>query len=113
MSGSPVADEAGKLLAALQQWLGTNAKVAAMATGSAECCVCPLCQLIGFARTARPEMFEHVAGVASDGVAALKALFEASFEKPGESDGESDLGSGTDESRGQPFSGVERIDVED
>jgi hypothetical protein len=103
MSASPVGDEAGKLLAALQQWLGGYAKSVPIATGSPECCVCPLCQLISLARAARPEVFEHLSGAATEAFAAFRAFLdvpEAGTSQPGPH------GSGND-------GGVERIDVED
>lgn len=91
MSASPVAEEAGKLAEALVEWvrerggaIGGQAgghpggqaggHVGGHIGGSAECKVCPVCQLIALARSASPEIFEHLAAAATSLLAAAGAL---------------------------------------
>lgn len=91
MSASPVAEEAGKLAEALVEWvrerggaIGGQAgghpggqaggHVGGHIGGSAECTLCPVCQLIALARSASPEIFEHLAAAATSLLAAAGAL---------------------------------------
>lgn len=88
------AEEAARLVDALGQWLAARAARgtgpidldtvdAHIATGSAECRLCPLCQLIALARAASPELSRHLdaavesllalARVALDGVDRQRA----------------------------------------
>lgn len=70
------AEEAVKLFTAMEDWarrragnvLGDNH----VATGSAECQLCPVCQGIGALRHIRPEAVEHLLDAAASLVAALK-----------------------------------------
>lgn len=76
-------EEAERLIASV---LG-SASVAAeglsgFATGSAECCVCPVCRAIAAAREPNPQVAERLASGASDlaaGVANLLRAFSGSF----------------------------------
>jgi len=57
--------EAARLLDALGQWLGARTAESTgwsehIATGSAECRVCPLCRLIALARDTSPELAGHL-----------------------------------------------------
>lgn len=57
--------EAARLLDALGQWLGARTAESAgwsehIATGSAECRLCPLCRLIALARDTSPELAGHL-----------------------------------------------------
>lgn len=83
MSASPVAEEAGKLAEALVEWvrerggaIGGQAggHVGGHVGGSAECTLCPVCQLIVLARSASPEIFEHLAAAATSLLAAAGSL---------------------------------------
>ncbi len=83
MSASPVAEEAGKLVEALVEWvrerggaIGGQAggHLGGHVGGSAECTLCPVCQLIALARSASPEIFEHLAAAATSLLAAAGAL---------------------------------------
>ncbi len=71
------AEEAAKLFAAMEDW--TRRKAGHLldddhvATGSAECQVCPVCQGIGALRHVRPETVEHLLDATASFVAALKA----------------------------------------
>lgn len=80
MSGREVgsaAEEAAKLFAAVEQWArhrsGGLFGDEHLATGSAECQVCPVCQAIGAVRHVRPEAVEHLLDAAASFVAALRA----------------------------------------
>jgi hypothetical protein len=74
---SPVAEEAAKLLAALQAWAGTAGAGLPLAGDAPECRVCPVCQLLRAVRGVRPEVVEHLAGASTELVAALRAVLEA------------------------------------
>ena len=77
MSGSPVSEEAARLVEAVQEWLAGATSGLSMATGGPECKLCPFCQLLRMLRTTRPEVFEHLAGAGVELVAALRATVEA------------------------------------
>lgn len=70
------AEEATRLFAALEQWARGRAGELLddehLATGSAPCQVCPLCQLVGAVRRVRPETVEHLLDAAASLVAALR-----------------------------------------
>ncbi len=58
----PLSDELAKFLGAAQELLHRSVidpSTAGLATGSAECCWCPLCQLISTIRGDRPELVER------------------------------------------------------
>ena len=77
-SGTPpvgsAAEEAARLFAAAEDWLRarTGGHLDGIATGSAECTVCPVCQGITAVRQVRPETIEHLLDSAASLVAALK-----------------------------------------
>ena len=73
-----VAEEAARLFEALQDWVRrtTDDPSPRIATGSAECTVCPVCQGLALLRSARPETFAHLAEAMSALVAAGRDLFE-------------------------------------
>lgn len=90
----PLGEEAAKLVDAVQEWLrgagagvGTGAadKAASaasyvsshIANGSAECQLCPVCQLLAALRGSRPEVFEHLQSAAGSVLLALRAAIEA------------------------------------
>lgn len=70
------AEEAVKLFAAMEDWARKKAGHVLdddhVATGSAECQLCPVCQGIGALRHVRPEAIEHLLDAAASLVAALK-----------------------------------------
>ena len=70
------AEEAVKLFAAVEDWARRKASHVLdeehVATGSAECQLCPVCQGIGVLRHVRPEAIEHLLDAAASFVAALK-----------------------------------------
>lgn len=67
------AEEAGKLFAAVQDWARTRFDHEHLATGSAECQICPVCQAVAALRQVRPETVEHLLDAAASCVAALKS----------------------------------------
>jgi hypothetical protein len=69
------AEEAAKLLAAVQDWARTRFDHEHLATGAVECQVCPVCQGIAALRQVRPETVEHLLDAAASVVAAVKASF--------------------------------------
>jgi hypothetical protein len=75
-----VGEEAAKLLTAAQEWfhrtLGDPA-TARIATGSAECAWCPLCQLISVLRGDRPEIGERLADTQAAVAGLLRSLADA------------------------------------
>ena len=70
------AEEAVKLFAAVEDWARRKAGHVLdeehVATGSAECQLCPVCQGIGVLRHVRPEAVEHMLDAAASFVAAVK-----------------------------------------
>ena len=70
------AEEAVRLFAAVEDWARKKAghvlDDAHVATGSAECQMCPVCQGIGVLRHVRPEAVEHLLDAAASFVAALR-----------------------------------------
>lgn len=83
MSGptGSAAEEAARLFAALEQWARERAGALRegaplgpehLATGSASCQVCPLCQAVTALRAVRPETVEHLLDAAASLVAALR-----------------------------------------
>lgn len=72
----PLAEEAAKLVEALSEWARTTVGEAPIATGSAECKLCPVCQLLAVMRRAQPETFAHLADASSSFVAALRTVID-------------------------------------
>jgi hypothetical protein len=74
-----ISEEASKLFEAVGAWArGAGETVDEhLATGSAECTICPLCQLISAVRGTRPDVVEHLADAAGSLVAALRAMVDA------------------------------------
>jgi hypothetical protein len=67
-----------------------------LATDSAECKVCPVCQLLSLVRQTRPETFAHLTDATSSLLAAVRTVIETA-----------------DAARRQDRSGVERIRLDD
>lgn len=82
------AEEAARLVDALGQWLAARSAArpggpvdlddlnAHLATGSAECTLCPLCRLIALARQTSPELAQRV----DEAMEALVALARAALD---------------------------------
>lgn len=78
------AEEAHRLFEAVQDWAhrassGAGEQVGgrSFATGSADCQLCPLCQLIGALRGTRPEVVAHLTDAAGSLLAAVRAAIDA------------------------------------
>jgi len=92
-----VGEEAEKLAAAVQDWLGewrsggggfggfggfgatarggdVWAEATATPSDGAECRICPICQGLRVLRSTRPEVFEHLSDAAASVAAALREL---------------------------------------
>ena len=72
----PAAEEAAKLFVAVEDWVRTRGAGLLsgehLATGAAECTVCPLCQGVAALRQVAPETVEHLLDAAASLVAALR-----------------------------------------
>ncbi|MGB8652727.1 MAG: hypothetical protein WCD35_18920 [Mycobacteriales bacterium] len=77
------AEEAAKLLAAVQEWTRTRFDSAHFATGGSECQVCPVCQAVAALRQVKPETVEHLLDAAASLVAALKSTVGTHPQPPG------------------------------
>ena len=73
----PLAEEAARLVEALRDWARGAAGDIPLATGSAECQLCPVCQLIGVLRHTRPETFAHLTDATAALVAAARSVVDA------------------------------------
>jgi hypothetical protein len=91
----PLGEEAARLAEALAGWARGAGGELPIATGAAECALCPICQLLSVVRNARPETFAHLVEATSALAAALRSVVEAPD---------------ADQAR---HSGVERIDLDD
>lgn len=77
------AHEAARLVEALGEWLAghappggptwTHTGEESIATGSAECKLCPVCRLIAIARTTSPEVVAHLDDAMRSLLAAVKS----------------------------------------
>jgi hypothetical protein len=67
------AEEAVKLLAAVQDWAKSRFDTEHLATGASECQVCPVCQGIALLRQVNPATAEHLLDAAASMVAAMKS----------------------------------------
>jgi len=105
----PLGEEATRLLGAAQDWLHRvvlDPGTAKVATGSPECCWCPLCQLIAAARGSRPELTERLSealGALTELQAALAGLLRGVTEPAAAGEPEAE----------RPARTVHRIDLAD
>ena len=90
----PLGEEAARLVEALTEWARGHGEEVPIATGGAECRLCPVCQLLTLMRHARPETFAHL----MDATAALAAAARTVVES---------------HQHGASGGGVERIDLDD
>lgn len=77
------AEEAVKLLAAVQDWARTRFDHEHLATDAVECQVCPVCQGIAALRQVRPETVEHLLDAAASLVAAFRSTVAPPSGEPG------------------------------
>lgn len=76
-SPGPVGEEAARLVEALGEWTrGLAGGELPLATGSEECTLCPVCQLLALARRANPETFSHLADATTSLIAALRTVVD-------------------------------------
>lgn len=73
------AEEAARLFEAVQEWAQRSSGAVSdhVATGSADCVLCPVCQLISLLRETRPEVAMHLAEAASSLLAAVRSAVAA------------------------------------
>jgi hypothetical protein len=88
VSPDPVRDEAERLVAAAiaavsvaARGLSGGAGRPSFATGTPECCICPVCRVIAAMREPSPELSERLATGAGDLAAAVTSLLRA-FARP-------------------------------
>ena len=78
-----VGEEAARLFAAFESWVKDAAGGASavmdshIATGAAECQLCPVCRMISMLRGTRPEVFEHLVDATASMLAAVRAAVDA------------------------------------
>jgi hypothetical protein len=73
----PLGEEALRLVEAARDWAARTFPDAHLATGSAECCWCPLCRTVAALRGDRPEVSERLAEVMTAAAGALAAVLDA------------------------------------
>ena len=80
----PLGEEAARLVEALEAWARTAAGGIGdrVATGSAECQLCPWCRLLGALRTTQPETFSHLLDAVGSLTAALRSTLDAHQHRP-------------------------------
>lgn len=75
----PLAEEAARLLEAVQEW--TREHVGDAQVGHAAACkICPLCQVV--AAVSRPETWSHLADAAASVAAALRSAVDSAAARP-------------------------------
>ncbi len=72
------AEEAARLIEALRRWVDDRAaSLPPVATGSAECKLCPFCQLLAVVRDGQPDVFEHLGDATESLFAAARSAITA------------------------------------
>jgi uncharacterized protein DUF5304 len=76
----PLAEEAAKLAEALAGWAsaGFTGPLLRGAGESAECQMCPVCQLLRVLNGSRPEVYGHLSDATASLMAAVRAAVESS-----------------------------------
>jgi hypothetical protein len=99
VSPDPVRDEAERLVAAAiaavsvaARGLSGGAGRPSFATGTPECCICPVCRVIAAMREPSPELSERLATGAGDLAAAVTSLLRAFARPDAEADRKPDEG---------------------
>jgi len=73
----PLSEEATRLVEALSEWArGRIGPSASSAGASAECSLCPICQLLSVVRHAKPETFAHLLDASAALTAALRSVVD-------------------------------------
>jgi len=79
----PLAEEAARFVDALGDWARGHLGPAASSIGqSAECSLCPICQLLSLVRQAKPETFGHLLEASAALSAALRSVVEGHTAHP-------------------------------
>jgi hypothetical protein len=78
----PLAEEAVKVIGAVQEWARQNFPAGPDGHMGAECQWCPLCQFMSVVRGERPEVTARVAEAGTALATAFRALMDASAAKP-------------------------------
>jgi hypothetical protein len=73
----PLGEETARLVEALSEWARGHSDDVPLATGAAECKLCPLCQLVSLMRQARPETFAHLLDATAALAAAMRTVVES------------------------------------
>ena len=74
----PLSEEASRLIEAMTAWARGRVGPTATSVGhSAECALCPVCQLLSLLRQAKPETFAHLLDASAALTAALRSVVEA------------------------------------
>jgi hypothetical protein len=73
----PLADEAVRLIGAVQEWARQTFPAGRDGHGGPECEWCPLCQFMAVLRGERPEVTERVAEAGTAVASAFRALIDA------------------------------------
>ena len=73
----PLGEEAARLVDALSDWARGHAADTPIATGSAECRLCPICQLLTVMRHTRPETFAHLVDATAALAAAARSVVDS------------------------------------
>jgi hypothetical protein len=73
----PFTEEVTRLAEALAGWVAGGLS-ASGAGESAECRMCPVCQLLRLAQGSKPEVFEHLSDATASLLAAVRAAIESS-----------------------------------
>jgi hypothetical protein len=81
----PLAEEAAKVIGAMQEWARQNFPAGPDGHMGAECQWCPLCQFMSVVRGERPEVTARVSEAGTALATAFRALLDAATPKPDES----------------------------
>ena len=74
----PLSEEATRLVEALSEWARGRIGPSAASVGhTAECTLCPICQLLSLLRHAKPETFAHLLDASAALTAALRSVVDA------------------------------------
>lgn len=81
---SPLAEEATRLLAAVQDWLAGAPQPghAHIATGAPECAWCPICRAVSLLRGDHPEVTAKLLEAGTTFLATVRAVLEAGAAPP-------------------------------
>jgi hypothetical protein len=74
----PLSEEAARFVEALSDWARGHLGAPAMSVGnSAECTLCPFCQLLSLVRHTKPDTFAHLLDASASLTAALRSVVDA------------------------------------